>query len=86
MGIQVTNSGGKNGWRAIVSALPGGSDFGRLRFAGEGWKIRRAQRFFAELGIEYRHVDGTRFSWESFDRDQSLALPPFVSDLELLTC
>lgn len=59
----------------IVIETKGGSDIGRLRFASEGWKIRCAERFFSELGIRYRHVDGTHFKWESFDRDQNLAYP-----------
>lgn len=57
----------------IVIETKGGSDIERLRFASEGWKIRCAERFFAELGIKYRHVDGRNFTWDSFDRDQNLA-------------
>ena len=57
----------------IVVETKGGLDIAKLRFASEGWKIRCAIRFFAELGISYRNVDGTKFNWESFDRDQSLA-------------
>lgn len=56
----------------IVIETKGGADIARLRFASEGWKIRCAMRFFAELGIRYRHVDGNTFTWAMFDAENNL--------------
>lgn len=56
----------------IVIETKGGADIARLRFASEGWKIRCAMRFFAELGIRYRHVDGNTFTWAMFDAESNL--------------
>ena len=56
----------------IVIETKGGLDIAKLRFASEGWKIRCAERFFAELGIRYRHVDGNTFSWAVFDGESNL--------------
>lgn len=56
----------------IVIETKGGLDIARLRFASEGWKIRCAMRYFAELGITYRHVDGNTFTWTSLDGERNL--------------
>ncbi len=56
----------------IVVETKGGLDIAKLRFASEGWKIRCAIRFFAELGITYRHVDGNTFTWAVFDGQSNL--------------
>jgi len=56
----------------IVVETKGGLDIAKLRFASEGWKIRYAMRFFAELGISYRHVDGNTFTWAAFDGQSNL--------------
>lgn len=56
----------------IVVETKGGLDIAKLRFASEGWKIRCAMRFFAELGITYRHVDGNTFTWAAFDGQSNL--------------
>lgn len=44
----------------------------RLRIASEGWQMRCAMRFFAELGIRYQHVDGNAFTWAMFDAESNL--------------
>lgn len=60
--------------RSVNSYRPamGGLDIAKLRFASEGWKIRCAIRFFAELGIAYHHVDGNTFTWAVFDGESNL--------------
>lgn len=54
----------------LVRETKGSTNLDALRFTSEGRKVKCAQKHFAKLGIDYRHIKGDELRWwDSEDSD-----------------